>query len=54
MDLRIKWDDCSNASGDDCLTPKGFTFMRLQVDDGVYIDTYNLHADAGYADSPIF
>ncbi|QRW20466.1 hypothetical protein RhiXN_09441 [Rhizoctonia solani] len=25
---RIKWDQCSNASESDCLTPKGFTFMR--------------------------
>ena len=45
---RIKWDQCSDASGDDCLTPKGFTFMRVKVDDGVWIDAYNLHADAGY------
>ncbi|PGH08724.1 hypothetical protein AJ79_05915 [Helicocarpus griseus UAMH5409] len=43
---RIKWDDCSLNSGD-CLTPKGFTFMRLQLDEGVSIDMYNLHADAG-------
>lgn len=44
---RAKWDVCSNASGADCLTPKGFTFMRVYVDDGVYLDVYNLHADAG-------
>ncbi|SPN96561.1 probable endonuclease/exonuclease/phosphatase family protein [Cephalotrichum gorgonifer] len=44
---RVKWDTCSNASGADCLTPKGFTFMRVQVDDGVYVDMYNLHTDAG-------
>ncbi|KAI1782316.1 endonuclease/Exonuclease/phosphatase [Ganoderma leucocontextum] len=47
---RIKWDQCSDASGDDCLTPKGFTFMRVKVDDGVWIDAYNLHADAGIED----
>ena len=40
---RVKWDECSNASGADCLTPKGFTFMRVSVDDGVYLDVYNLH-----------
>jgi len=45
---RIKWDTCSNASGADCLTPKGFTFMRAKVSDGVWVDVYNLHADAGY------
>lgn len=44
---REKWDTCSDASGSDCLTPKGFTFMRLIVEEGVYIDFYNLHADAG-------
>ncbi len=44
---RIKWDDCSNDSGADCLTPKGFTFLRAKIDDSAYVDVYNLHADAG-------
>jgi hypothetical protein len=44
---RTKWDVCSDASGADCLTPKGFTFMRVKVSEGVMIDAYNLHADAG-------
>ncbi|EPE25404.1 DNase I-like protein [Glarea lozoyensis ATCC 20868] len=44
---REKWETCSNASGADCLTPKGFTFMRVQVSEGVYVDMYNLHTDAG-------
>lgn len=44
---RIKWDSC-NLNDGDCLTPKGFTAMRAQIDEGVYIDLYNLHADAGY------
>ncbi|KAH7139653.1 endonuclease/Exonuclease/phosphatase [Dactylonectria estremocensis] len=44
---RVKWNDCSSASGADCLTPKGFTFMRVRVSEGVYVDTYNLHTDAG-------
>ncbi|KAB2570083.1 Sphingomyelinase [Lasiodiplodia theobromae] len=48
---RIEWDDCSNASGADCLTPKGFTFMRVKVDEGVWIDVYNLHTDAGTEDA---
>lgn len=43
----MKWAQCSDASGADCLTPKGFTFMRVAVDDGVFLDVYNLHADAG-------
>ncbi|KAH8885613.1 endonuclease/Exonuclease/phosphatase [Thozetella sp. PMI_491] len=44
---RNRWNKCSNASGADCLTPKGFTFMRVKVADGVFVDFYNLHTDAG-------
>lgn len=44
---RTKWATCSDASGSDCLTPKGFTFMRMKVSEGVWVDVYNLHADAG-------
>lgn len=47
---RVKWDTCSNASGADCLTPKGFTFMRAKIDEGVWLDVYNLHTDAGTED----
>ncbi|KAF5369183.1 hypothetical protein D9615_009983 [Tricholomella constricta] len=43
---RIKWNDCNLNSGD-CLTPKGFTFMRVRVSDGLWVDLYNLHTDAG-------
>ncbi|EAT76940.1 hypothetical protein HBI56_201960 [Parastagonospora nodorum] len=44
---RVKWGTCSTFDSADCLTPKGFTFMRLQVAPGVSFDAYNLHADAG-------
>ncbi|KAK5632542.1 hypothetical protein RRF57_008256 [Xylaria bambusicola] len=50
---RVKWDECSNASEFDCLTPKGFTFMRVKLSDGVYIDAYNLHTDAGTEDGDL-
>ncbi|RDB22114.1 Sphingomyelinase [Hypsizygus marmoreus] len=43
---RTKWNDCNLNEGD-CLTPKGFTFMRVRVADGVWVDFYNLHTDAG-------
>jgi endonuclease/exonuclease/phosphatase family metal-dependent hydrolase len=43
---RVTWADCSSGSGD-CLTPKGFTFMRARLAEGVWIDLYNLHTDAG-------
>ncbi|KAJ4368978.1 hypothetical protein N0V83_006060 [Neocucurbitaria cava] len=44
---RVKWNTCSNIDSADCLTPKGFTFMRVKFAEGVSIDAYNLHADAG-------
>lgn len=56
---RIKWAKCSDASGSDCLTPKGFTFMRLAISPAtgnstaVYADFYNLHTDAGVEDGDL-
>ncbi len=49
---RTTWDDCFLNSGD-CLTPKGFTLARIRVSDGVWIDLYNLHTDAGAEDGDI-
>jgi hypothetical protein len=42
---RKKWNKCNLNSGD-CLTPKGFSFMRMTIGQ-VEVDLYNLHADAG-------
>ncbi|KAK3493519.1 Endonuclease/exonuclease/phosphatase [Neurospora crassa] len=50
---RQKWAKSSCASEFDCLTPKGFTFMRVALSsssdatDAVYVDFYNMHTDAG-------
>ncbi|KAH6618537.1 Endonuclease/exonuclease/phosphatase [Boeremia exigua] len=44
---RVKWNTCSTFDSADCLTPKGFTFMRVKFAEGVWVDAYNLHADAG-------
>jgi hypothetical protein len=41
---RTKWSSCN---GTDCLTPKGFSYKRVSVADGVYVDLYNLHPNAG-------
>ena len=43
---RVAWDDCASGSGD-CITPKGFTFMRVRLAEGAWVDLYNLHTDAG-------
>ena len=47
---RVKWDNCN---GTDCLTPKGFTFMRIRLGEGVYIDLYNAHTNAGSAEADL-
>ncbi|RSM85948.1 endonuclease [Kibdelosporangium aridum] len=41
---RIKWGKCN---GTDCLTPKGFSLSRIRLAEGVYVDLYNLHPNAG-------
>jgi endonuclease/exonuclease/phosphatase family metal-dependent hydrolase len=46
--IRVDWDNCN---GTDCLTPKGFTWLRLRIDEGVYIDFYNFHTNAGSTSS---
>jgi endonuclease/exonuclease/phosphatase family metal-dependent hydrolase len=46
---RQTWEKCHGIldSYFDCLTPKGFTWSRQQLSDGVLVDVYNLHMDAG-------
>jgi hypothetical protein len=43
---RVTWSSCYPDNGD-CLTPKGFSFMRIRLAQGVYVDFYNLHTNAG-------
>lgn len=50
---RVKWSKCNNDEGADCLTPKGFTFLEVQLADGVTFDLYNLHTDAGTKDADL-
>ncbi|MDB4991125.1 MAG: hypothetical protein JWN04_6303 [Myxococcaceae bacterium] len=48
---RVPWSDCFGVtdSGSDCLTPKGFSFTRLELAAGISVDVYDVHADAGSA-----
>jgi endonuclease/exonuclease/phosphatase family metal-dependent hydrolase len=46
--IRVKWNSCN---GTDCLTPKGFTWIRIRLAEGVYLDVYNLHTNAGSTSS---
>ncbi|WP_086664076.1 jacalin-like lectin [Lentzea kentuckyensis] len=41
---RTKWSSCN---GTDCLTPKGFSYKRIRLAEGVSVDLYNLHPNAG-------
>ncbi|KEP45148.1 endonuclease/exonuclease/phosphatase family protein [Rhizoctonia solani 123E] len=43
----VGWNSCSIDYGYDCFALKGFTFMRVRIDEGVYIDMINLHTNAG-------
>lgn len=40
---RVAWTHCS---GSDCLTPKGFSYTRIQLAKDAFIDLYNIHATA--------
>lgn len=40
---RVAWTDCTGA---DCFTPKGFTYTRIEIAPGRFIDFYNVHANA--------
>jgi hypothetical protein len=50
---RIPWEGCFGGldTGDrgagDCLAVKGFAVTRVELADGVVVDLYNLHAEAG-------
>lgn len=44
---RVQWDvSFGDISEGDMLTPKGFIHAVIEIADGVYIDFYNMHADA--------
>lgn len=46
---RTGWADCNGVldCGSDCLTTKGFSLSVVLPADGVAVDLYNLHLDAG-------
>jgi len=46
---RITWIECSGVwdCSNDCLTTKGFSVSEIQLADGISVDVYNLHMDAG-------
>ncbi len=52
---RVTWNECFGLldNGSDCLAPKGFSFARHEVEPGVFVDVYNLHADAGGAEGSL-
>jgi endonuclease/exonuclease/phosphatase family metal-dependent hydrolase len=46
---RVRWTQCNGYLGaaSDCLADKGFSFAELTLAQGVTVDVYNLHAEAG-------
>ena len=47
---RTDWDECFGTLGQfgsDCDTNKGYSFAQVALEQGVFVDVYTLHADAG-------
>lgn len=46
---RIAWETCYGIAdgASDCLAMKGFGMARIELEPGVVVDVYNLHAEAG-------
>ncbi len=46
---RVRWDHCNGYAGvhGDCLVDKGFSFAEVELREGLVVDVYNLHAEAG-------
>lgn len=47
-ETRVAWKDSYGilSAGSDELTPKGFVYTVIDIGNGIYVDFYNLHADA--------
>lgn len=47
-ETRVTWNEACGilSDGSDALTPKGFVYSVIDVGNGIYVDFYNLHADA--------
>lgn len=54
-ETRVPWNEACGilADGSDALTPKGFVYSVIDVGNGIYVDFYNLHADAYGGDGSI-
>jgi endonuclease/exonuclease/phosphatase (EEP) superfamily protein YafD len=48
-EVRVPWDHCRGLidSASDCLAMKGFMVATVELADGVEVDVYTLHAEAG-------
>jgi len=47
---RKQWVQCfgdANVGSGDCLSEKGFSLARTEISPGLWVDIYNLHAEAG-------
>lgn len=47
---RVPWETCAPAAAD-CLAMKGFGMARVELSEGVVVDVYTLHAEAGGEDA---
>jgi endonuclease/exonuclease/phosphatase family metal-dependent hydrolase len=52
---RVTWTECNGAldCDSDCLTTKGFSVSTIELTEGLAVDVYNLHMDAGGCEGDI-
>ena len=52
---RVTWIECNGVldCDSDCLTTKGFSVSAIKLAEGLVVDVYNLHMDAGGCDGDI-
>jgi endonuclease/exonuclease/phosphatase family metal-dependent hydrolase len=52
---RVTWIECNGVldCASDCLTTKGFSVSAVKLAEGLVVDVYNLHMDAGGCDGDI-
>jgi endonuclease/exonuclease/phosphatase (EEP) superfamily protein YafD len=52
---RVEWVECNGVldCDSDCLTTKGFSVSAIKLAEGLFVDLYNLHMDAGGCDGDI-
>lgn len=52
-ETRVEWNDVAADEGSDGMVTKGFRYYAVTLDDGIVVDVYVLHMDAGGSEADI-